>query len=84
MYTALSHLIMKRSANFMISLRNDRVCTDIQIQKPEIISYCNTIKGRIYSLDEKSVKLISSDGTRLLFFKPFFFHHQPFEYFLFS
>lgn len=62
--TIISYVTKKGKATVLISSMHDRVCTDIETQKPEIIAYYNQNKGGVDSLDEKCAKHSSSRRTR--------------------
>lgn len=62
--TIISYVGKKTKATLLISSMHDRVFTDPETQKPEIVAYYNEHKGGVDALDEKCSKSSSSRRTR--------------------
>ncbi|KAG5887411.1 hypothetical protein JTB14_024610 [Gonioctena quinquepunctata] len=62
--TMISYVGKKNKATVLISTMYDRIFTDPETKKPEIIAYYNANKGGVDSLDEKCAKSTSSRRTR--------------------
>lgn len=60
----ISYVGKKNKATVLISTMHDRIFTDPETNKPEIIVYYNANKGGVDSLDEKCAKSTSSRRTR--------------------